>query len=457
MKNVSALVLLLVFAVSTAQAQDCPMTGLSTNTHSMDYVAKSGSDLSSEPPAICIAGKSVLDSHQINADNPIYSSVEEIWSGFTWFNNTMTENEYDENGRITRRVHSRWVSGPDEFVAQTATQYLFDEATNTSENISGAWNGSVFINQERNLFQKDEFGNQIKIERFDWENGAWKTRFLSESVVENGLIAETTIQTTHALGTLINSKHKTFEYDAEGRQTVEIQSVWSADTQSWDPNTRDLTSYNGSTVVIISQAYSGGGWVSTDETIEIYDNDLLVQHTSRSLTGASASNRFLYSYDAGGNLTETVAQEPDGAGGWRSYFRNAFTLDIDGDPLVLLIQLYDQSKMAWENVSRVSYNYQVESEATSVEEMIPGLTSFDVYPYPATDRVNVALQLSEATGIQVEVYDILGRRVKSLVDGTAPAGTQRLEWIPQNEPPGLYFVRLTLDGAIETKTIMLLK
>ncbi len=457
MKHVSALVLLLVFAVSTAQAQDCPIAGLSPNPSSINDVAKSGSDLTSEPPVVCLAGKSLLDNQQINADNPIYSSVEEIWSGFTWFNNTMTENEYDENGRITRRVHSRWVAGPDEFVTQTATQYLFDEASNTSENISGVWNGSVFINQERNLFQRDEFDNQIKIERFDWENGAWKTRFLSESVVENGLITETTIQTTHANGSLTNFKHKTFEYDAEGRQTVEIQSIWSADTRTWDPNTRDLTSYNGSTVVIISQVYSGGSWVSTDETIEIFDNGLLVQHTSRSLSGANGSNRFLYSYDAGGNLMESVAQEPDGAGGWRSYFRNAFTLDVDGDPLVLLIQLYDQSNMAWENVSRVSYNYQVGSEATSVEEMIPGLSAFDVYPYPATERVNVALQLVETTDIQVEVYDILGRRVTSLIEGTTPAGTQRLSWIPQNEPAGLYFVRLTVDGAVETKTVMLLK
>lgn len=456
MKYASTLVLLLIFTAATVRAQNC--TTHIADHLAIDLVATLGKAQSFAQPVACIADSPFSDGHRIYADDPLYSTTEEIWTGFSWQNNSKTEYEYSEAGQLTRQVLLRWNTGAQDFINQTSTDYLYDESTNTSENIRAGWNGTAFENQERNVFQSDAFGNQIRIERFNWENGTWQTRFLSVSVVENGLITETIIQTTHAQGTLENSKRRTFTYDAEGREVVEEEEAWDDTSQSWMLDTRELTVYDGTNVVTTTQEYTAGNWIDTFETVAVYANDLLMEHATVSLTGTSSGNRFLYTYDSTGHLAEFVAQEPDGTGGWQSYFRNAFTLDADGDPLELLIQSFNQDNTMWDNILRISYNYQSDPAATAIEdEMIPGLTSFDVYPYPATDRVNVALQLSQANAVRLEVFDTLGRRVFDLSNDVVLSGTQQIAWSPRNEPAGLYFIRLSVDGAVATKPIALIK
>ena len=44
-----------------------------------------------------------------------------------------------------------------------------------------------------------------------------------------------------------------------------------------------------------------------------------------------------------------------------------------------------------------------------------------------------------------EVYDILGRRVAMLFEGTAPAGTQTATWDASNAASGTYLARLTVS------------
>lgn len=457
MKNASAFVTLLIFTVCSAQAQECPVTGLVPGYLSTDAVAKSGERLL-PAPVLCTAGESQQNLQLSHADTPYLSSIEEIWTGAVWQNNSKTEHEYNEENRLTRSLFLRWNAGTQDFINQTATDYFFDESTNTFGNVRSGWNGAAFENQEQNVFQRDAFGNDIRIERFDWENGDWKTRFLSQSVVENGLVTETTIQSTHAQGVLANAIHRTFTYDAAGREAVETEERWDENTQAWTLESREVTTYDNSTIVTTTQKYTGGSWVDVIQSTQVFANDLLLEHTIVPLSGTASGNRFLYTYDTSGNLLEYTAQEEDGAGGWRSYFRNAYTLDPDGDPLELLVQFFDQDRMMWENISRITFSYQSDPAATAVEdESIPGLMSFDVYPYPAKDRVHVALQLSQATDVRLEVFDTLGRRVVDLSNALVSSGNQQLLWSPVSEPAGLYFIRLSIDGAVETRPVTLIK
>ena len=467
MRFANIFVLLLVFTASTVQAQECPIANAlpaSLNTKMLSHkyhaaFATQGSDLSGDQQHACIADAFASNTQNINADVPFQSSIEEIWLGNNWINNSSIENEYNEAGQLINKTFLRWNTGLQKFSNETATHYTYDAGGNTSEVVTTTWNGAAFENQYRSVIERDTFGNLIMTERFDGENGGWNTRFLSTSVVTDELITETIVQTTHATGTLANVKRTTFEYDGEGRSIMELEERWDENTQSWGVDSRDLISYAGTTVVTTSQEYESGNWVDAFETTALYnDNGLLLEQTSTSLMTTGVGNRFIYTYDNAGNLMEMVAQEDDAAGGWRNQFRNAFTLDPDGDPLELLIQQYDNNGMMWANISRVTYNYEQNPAATGVEdEMISGLASVDLYPYPAKDRVHVSLQLTQSSELHVEVYDVLGRQVKNLVNGIMSAGTQRISWLPQNEPAGLYFVRITVDGAVNTRPILLIK
>lgn len=471
MKFVSATLCLLLVAVSIVHAQDCPTTGiLSMSNQSMtplqkhqaaanDFIAGAASDLAIDQRIACIMGDSFVPAALIKADGLISTETEEIWLGNSWNPNSKSEIEYTDDDKLMSRLFLRWQSGLQDYAEETATFFSDDPSTNTSEVLTQTWTGTAFENQYLSVFERDAFDNPIKIERFDWVDGAWTTRFLSTSIVQNGLITETKIQTIHDTGALANARLYTFAYNAEGRKTVEIQEDWDANSQSWKLEFQDLITYTSSTTVTLTQEYVAGAWIDYSETTVFYDNNgLETEQVIKALKQGAFALRLLFSYDGSGNLTELVAQGENGSGGWINQSRNAFTLDADGDPLEFLFQTFDQNSMMWVNSNRVMYEYQQNEKTTRVEEELPiGLASFDLYPYPAQDRVHVELELTQASELQVDVYDILGRRVANLTEGTVPAGIQQLSWLPQEAPAGLYFVRLSVDGAIDTKTIMLVK
>ncbi|MEM6289271.1 MAG: T9SS type A sorting domain-containing protein [Bacteroidota bacterium] len=65
-----------------------------------------------------------------------------------------------------------------------------------------------------------------------------------------------------------------------------------------------------------------------------------------------------------------------------------------------------------------------------------------LYPNPFAGRLTVEARLGAPGEARVEVFDTLGRRVATLHDGPAPAGTLRTEWDGE-AASGVYVVRLT--------------
>ena len=54
----------------------------------------------------------------------------------------------------------------------------------------------------------------------------------------------------------------------------------------------------------------------------------------------------------------------------------------------------------------------------------------------------VSFRLPAETGVQVAVYNVAGRRIRTLVGGTLGAGDHAIDWSSEGLPPGLYFVSL---------------
>jgi hypothetical protein len=69
-------------------------------------------------------------------------------------------------------------------------------------------------------------------------------------------------------------------------------------------------------------------------------------------------------------------------------------------------------------------------------------------PNPFADRTTLHFSLAEAGPVDLSIYSVDGRRVRTLAHGTLAAGPQALEWDRRNERgdrvgPGVYLVRLT--------------
>lgn len=67
-------------------------------------------------------------------------------------------------------------------------------------------------------------------------------------------------------------------------------------------------------------------------------------------------------------------------------------------------------------------------------------------PNPSTGSARLAYTLPARASVQVSLYDLMGRELRRLQEGTLPAGDQALTLDAAGLPDGVYLLRLSLDG-----------
>jgi hypothetical protein len=87
---------------------------------------------------------------------------------------------------------------------------------------------------------------------------------------------------------------------------------------------------------------------------------------------------------------------------------------------------------------------------TAVDDL-SGLTiSTSAYPNPFDQEVTIHVTLRESEKIKLEIYDVMGKKVESLVDDYLLPGEYQFNWKPENVSAGLYYYRLMLESNFET-------
>jgi hypothetical protein len=78
-------------------------------------------------------------------------------------------------------------------------------------------------------------------------------------------------------------------------------------------------------------------------------------------------------------------------------------------------------------------------------------------PNPFNPSVNILFNLPHEGDVKLQIYDILGRKVATLVNGPFTQGKHEIKWVPVNQASGTYFYRLTWNGQNIVKKILFLK
>lgn len=79
------------------------------------------------------------------------------------------------------------------------------------------------------------------------------------------------------------------------------------------------------------------------------------------------------------------------------------------------------------------------------------------YPNPFNPSTSFEYSLDRSQHVTVQVFDLLGRSVATLVDGVQAANTYRVTFDASNLPSGVYLYQLEAGGQVVTKTMTLLK
>jgi parallel beta-helix repeat protein len=102
---------------------------------------------------------------------------------------------------------------------------------------------------------------------------------------------------------------------------------------------------------------------------------------------------------------------------------------------------------AWGQVDVQEINYKT-PEQFSLSQNYPN-------PFNATTTIKYALP--EAGQVRIDIYDLLGRKVETLVDEEKQAGQHQAVWDASRHSSGVYFYRIEAGDFAETRKMILLK
>jgi hypothetical protein len=177
------------------------------------------------------------------------------------------------------------------------------------------------------------------------------------------------------------------------------------------------------------------------------DNDLL--------TANYASDNVSVLMNNGDGTFETAVKYGTGNGP-HSVFAADFDADGDND-LAVANELSDN----------VSILQNLTNDVTSVDDgagaRLPDEFRLEQnYPNPFNPATSIAYSLDARAHVTIDIYNVLGRKVRTLINDTQPAGSYQVVWDGTDQTgravaTGLYLYRLQIGERAATKKMILLK
>ncbi len=192
--------------------------------------------------------------------------------------------------------------------------------------------------------------------------------------------------------------------------------------------------------------------IRSNETFGYQDFEIIILDTAMWPT-RTGDNDIIFMYNSvnGPQSASVGIVSPDRTDGIEYVFNNDYN---DG-----ATTLADELSIKFTTGS----SYMVSIEGDDMESSLPGEISLHQnYPNPFNPTTNISYQLSESGDISLDIYDVLGRKVISLVDEHQAPGTYTVAWHANDskEQPvaaGIYFYKLNTGDKEFVKKMLLVK
>jgi len=95
-------------------------------------------------------------------------------------------------------------------------------------------------------------------------------------------------------------------------------------------------------------------------------------------------------------------------------------------------------------------------------DVAPVLTSFTNYPNPFNPETTISFTLHEGSQVKLEIYNLKGQKLVTLLEGLYPAGKQEVKWAGKDQnnkdvASGIYYVLLKTESEKHTHKMVLMK
>ena len=102
--------------------------------------------------------------------------------------------------------------------------------------------------------------------------------------------------------------------------------------------------------------------------------------------------------------------------------------------------------------------YDLSISIINLTEVLPDAFSLDrAYPNPFNPVTTLRFALPIETQVSIQIYNLQGREVISLINGNMEAGYHSVVWNADSHSSGVYFVKMVTGDYINTQKLMLVK
>ena len=318
------------------------------------------------------------------------------WDGTEWINDSRVTSSYTASGILDITLSQDWILENWENTFQNLFFYV--EATDTLRQIiRQVWNPDLWVDDALNNYKIDSFGNIIEIE-YHVSDPTGDTQSSSLALLSNSSMSKT----------------------AQGFLKIE----------------RDVWAYAGTDFV---SEFRTDKWIATDTTNGFWEDSL------RTIYDMNSIGTFLWG---------TFQKFVDGV--WTNELRTTERTTPQRGNLHEVIN-EDWITDSWVPFLRSLYSYKV---FVSVVDNAFTPDEFQLsqnYPNPFNPETTINFKLQRSGHTLLTVYNLKGEEVARLVDGEMNAGSHSFSWNAAGSASGVYFYRLSQDGTVTTKKMLLLK
>ncbi len=394
-----------------------------------------------------------------------------------WENGTRTTYDYDANDRVTERLQEVWDDGADAWQTASRTSLTYTDG-NLNEELTELWTGSTWQNSTR-ITNTYDGSNRLTERLTETWVGTWQNSTKTTFTYENGDLTEELVETwniftmkwqnealttnTYTGENLTEQLEQTWDgiewvnetltmltYDASDQLIETITQTW--DGSDWANEDRSDLSYDGSSrlVRVVEQTWTSGGWENESRVTISYDQVLPVELVAFTVTGAEQGTLLAWrtaseTNNAGFEVERSVEGTPFASIGFveghgTTSTPQAYRFTDDALPFTAEHVTYRLKQIDVDGAFAYSPAVELDRGAPSQLALHPN------FPNPVRDQTTIRYELPRPGTVQLNVFDVMGRRVAQLVSGPQQGGRNETTFRADRLPSGVYFIRLHVDG-----------
>jgi hypothetical protein len=353
------------------------------------------------------------------------------------------------------------------------------------------WQNETWVNDEIHISYYDENGFFIDMLYQEWQNETWvNMMYYSSTNNEYGWPLETLVQMWDPVNqSWMDAAIFTTSYNAQGQPTYSLiqaniagvwtnmmqmtytwvsnlliellTEAWDFEQSNWVNDNMDINTYNGDDrIEELDLIWEEGNWLNDEKRTYTYDgNHHLMEQLEQQWNGGTWNDQRHSAYTYDGDWNEIEEYEREWQNGWVDFQLKTSTWE-NGNMISRLVQEWNPGRN-WVNLSIQEITYGEVNESDEVTIM-PS-TSLNNYPNPFNPNTTISFSVSENNQLtKLEIFNVKGQLVKTLVNAPLSAGNYLVEWNGKNDKQkpvvsGFYFCRLTSGKSQRIQKMILMK